>query len=212
MCALTTFTFAATVETYMDIQGQNDSGPNWQLYTQAIAWNQLYDFIICYPLQWLPYASFSLGYCPCASPPLPPSPPFPPSPPSPPPPPPLFCGPSLISFIRDDAYLPSIIGDVLFDETGSLMSYEYHLSEYKAIRSASRLTATPGTPDGQEASISMQVFLDLPAGTESTKAPRIPRIPRIPKPPHHPKRPAKPTRPARPLHHHRLARSSPPPS
>ncbi|GIL73438.1 hypothetical protein Vretifemale_3556 [Volvox reticuliferus] len=51
-----------------------------------------------------------------------------------------------------------------------------------------------------------------PSPSKSTKAPRIPRIPRIPKPPHHPKRPAKPTRPARPLHHHRLARSSPPPS
>ncbi|GIL73451.1 hypothetical protein Vretimale_17682 [Volvox reticuliferus] len=164
MCALTTFAFAATVETYMDIQGPNDSGPNWQLYIQSIAWDNL-DYN-CWSGQWVPYASFSLRYCPCASPPLPPSPPTPPSPPPPPPPPPLFCGPSLINFIRDDAYLPSITGDVLFDETSSLMAHKFRLSEYKVIRSASRLTTTPGTPDGEDASISMQVFLDLPAGTE----------------------------------------------
>ncbi|GLI64596.1 hypothetical protein VaNZ11_007903, partial [Volvox africanus] len=57
-------------------------------------------------------------------------------------------------------------GDVLFDETGPLMSHEYRLSTFKAIHSAAQLNATPGTPE-QEASISMQVFLDLPAGTQA---------------------------------------------
>ncbi|GIM14798.1 hypothetical protein Vretimale_17682, partial [Volvox reticuliferus] len=60
MCALTTFAFAATVETYMDIQGPNDSGPNWQLYIQSIAWDNL-DYN-CWSGQWVPYASFSLRY------------------------------------------------------------------------------------------------------------------------------------------------------
>ncbi|GIL49646.1 hypothetical protein Vafri_5952 [Volvox africanus] len=164
MCDVTSFAFVARVNTYIDARGENndDLEPSWQLYTQAIAWNQVDD---CYwGDKWIPYASFSLRYCPCASPPPPPFPPSPPSPPPPPPPPPLFCGGSL-SFARDGAYLSSITGDVLFDETGSLMSQEYRLSEYKPIRSAAQLTATPGTPE-QEASISMQVFLDLPAGTE----------------------------------------------
>ncbi|GIL49647.1 hypothetical protein Vafri_5952 [Volvox africanus] len=164
MCDVTSFAFVARVNTYIDARGENndDLEPSWQLYTQAIAWNQVDD---CYwGDKWIPYASFSLRYCPCASPPPPPFPPSPPSPPPPPPPPPLFCGGSL-SFARDGAYLSSITGDVLFDETGSLMSQEYRLSEYKPIRSAAQLTATPGTPE-QEASISLQVFLDLPAGTE----------------------------------------------
>ncbi|GIL49695.1 hypothetical protein Vafri_5982 [Volvox africanus] len=162
MCGVTTFAFAANVSTYIDTRGKNSSEPNWQPHTQFIAWD-LMDYN-CWYGQWVPYASFSLSYCPCASPPLPPSPPSPPRPPSPPPPPPLVCGVSS-SFVRNGTYLSSITGDVLFDETGSLMSQQYRMNTFKPIRSAARLTATPGTPQ-QEASISMQVFLNLPAGTQ----------------------------------------------
>ncbi|GLI64620.1 hypothetical protein VaNZ11_007935 [Volvox africanus] len=167
MCEVTSLAFVAKVNTYIDNRGENndDMEPSWQLHSQLIAWNEAADkSFYCINDEWIPYASFSLRYCPCASPPPPPSPPSPPSPPPPPPPPPLFCGGSL-SFVRDDAYLSSFTGDLLFDETSSLMSYEYRLSEYKTIHSAAQLSATPGTPE-QEASISMQVFLDLPAGTE----------------------------------------------
>ncbi|GLI64623.1 hypothetical protein VaNZ11_007940 [Volvox africanus] len=162
MCEVTSFAFVAKVNTYIDNRGENSSEPSWQLYSQAIAWHQM-DYVCWHP-QWVPFAYFNLRYCPCASPPLPPSPPSPPSPSPPPPQPPVFCDVSF-GFARDGAYLSSITGDLLFDETSSLMSHEYRLSEYKTIHSAAQLSATPGTPE-QEASISMQVFLDLPAGTE----------------------------------------------
>ncbi|GIL80964.1 hypothetical protein Vretifemale_10103, partial [Volvox reticuliferus] len=158
-CAETKFVLVAKVESYGLSLGPSRD-PTWAPYAQYVSWTQITD--CSGPM--LNFAAFSLTYCPCSPPPLPPSPPSPPAPPSPPPPlPPLPCGDGF-TFLRDGVPVYNITGAVLYDRNRAILVSDDSRRDDVFIDSAAvlRLTAQSGTPG----EVTLDVFLDMPAGTE----------------------------------------------